>query len=181
MTFLFGGLFGFIYSAQQLFTSVFYAPHFFTLIFALIAMFIAAASLLNARLVERLGMRLLSHSALLGFIILACLHALLAQSGHDTIYSFVAFQAGVMFCFGLMAGNFGAIAMEPLGHVAGTAASVQGFISTVGGAVLGSVIGQSFNGTDIPITFGFACYSIAALLIVLLAEKGRLFRPAHAV
>ncbi len=181
MTFIFGGLFGFINSVQQLFTTVFNAPHMFPVVFAVIAMFIAIASLLNARLVERLGMRKLSHTALLGFITLAFIHALVAISGYETIYSFVLLQSGVMFCFGLMAGNFGAISMEPLGHVAGTAASVQGFISTVGGALLGAVIGQSFNGTDVPLTLGFACCSIAALLIVLVAEDGRLFRVGQMI
>jgi DHA1 family bicyclomycin/chloramphenicol resistance-like MFS transporter len=56
----------------------------------------------------------------------------------------------MMFCFGLVMGNFGSIAMEPLGHLAGTAASVQGFITTIGGALIGFWIGQLFDGTTVP-------------------------------
>lgn len=176
MTMIFGSLMGFINSAQQLFLYVFRIPVFFTAIFALIAGCIAVASLLNARLVERLGMRLLSHSALLGFIAISGIHALVALLGLETVWTFTVLQAAMMFCFGLLVGNFGALAMEPLGHVAGTAASAQGFLSTVGGAVIGFLIGQSYNGTDVPLTLGFLGAGVATLAIVLVTEGGRLFR-----
>ena len=178
MAFVLGGLFGFINSAQQVFVDVFHSPEWFTTIFALIAMGMAAASLLNSRIVVRLGMRRVSHGALLAYIALTGTHALLALSGHESLWSFAAFQAGAMFCFGLVAPNFGAMAMDPLGHVAGTASSVQGFVTTVGGALLGFFIGQHFDGTVVPITLGFALCGLVALGIVLVAEKGRLFRPA---
>lgn len=178
MAFVLGGLFGFINSAQQVFVDVFHAPEWFTTIFALIALGMAAASLLNSRIVVRLGMRRVSHGALLAYIALTGIHALLALSGHESLWSFALFQAGAMFCFGLVAPNFGAMAMDPLGHVAGTASSVQGFVTTIGGALLGFFIGQHFDGTVVPITLGFALCGLVALGIVLVAEKGRLFRPA---
>jgi len=178
MAFVLGGLFGFINSAQQVFVDVFHAPEWFTTIFALIAMGMAVASLLNSRIVVRLGMRRVSHGALLGYIALTGTHALLALSGHESLWSFALFQAGAMFCFGLVAPNFGAMAMDPLGHVAGTASSVQGFVTTVGGALLGFYIGQHFDGTVVPITLGFSLCGLVALAIVLVTEKGRLFRPA---
>jgi DHA1 family bicyclomycin/chloramphenicol resistance-like MFS transporter len=175
MAAIFGGLIGFINSAEQVFTDVFKEPLLFSTVFAIIAGFIAIASLVNARLVERLGMRVLSHAALLGFIAIATLHAAVALLGYETIWTFAILQSMMMFCFGLLVGNFGAIAMEPLGHVAGIAASAQGFVSTVGGALIGFAIGQSFNGTDIPLCLGFfACGSIT-LIIILLTEKGKLF------
>ncbi len=179
-TLVVGGLFGFINSAQQVFTDVFHQPRLFTLIFAGIAGAIAIASLLNARLVDRLGSRKISHLALLGFIAVALFHASVAASGHETIWSFALLQSAMMFCFGLMVGNFGAMSMEPLGHIAGSAASIQGFISTVGGALIGFFIGQNFNGTVAPLTLGFAVCSLAALVAVLLAEGGRLFQAQHA-
>ncbi|SEG42138.1 MFS transporter, DHA1 family, bicyclomycin/chloramphenicol resistance protein [Bosea lathyri] len=178
MAFVLGGLFGFINSAQQVFVDVFHAPEWFTTIFALIAMFMAVASLLNSRIVVRLGMRRVSHTALLGYIALTGTHALVALAGHESLWSFAAFQGGAMFCFGLLAPNFGAMAMDPLGHVAGTASSVQGFVTTVVGALLGFYIGQHFNGTVVPLTLGFSLCGLVALGIVLVAEKGRLFQPA---
>jgi DHA1 family bicyclomycin/chloramphenicol resistance-like MFS transporter len=175
MTAIFGGLIGFINSAEQVFTDVFKEPLLFSTIFAIIAGFIAIASLVNARLVERLGMRVLSHAALIGFIAIAAVHAGVAALGFETIWTFAILQSMMMFCFGLMAGNFGALAMEPLGHVAGIAASAQGFVSTVGGALIGFAIGQSFNGTDVPLCLGFfACGSIT-LVVILLTENGKLF------
>jgi DHA1 family bicyclomycin/chloramphenicol resistance-like MFS transporter len=176
-TMIFGAMLGFINSAQQLFTDVFHAGRIFPVIFALIATFIAISSLLNARLVDKLGMRKLSHSALLAFITIAGIHATLAISGHDTLWTFAILQSCMMLCLGLMMGNFGAIAMEPLGHVAGSAASVQGFVSTVGAALLGFFVGQSFNGTDIPLELGFVTLGLSALAVVLFAENGRLFQP----
>ncbi len=176
-TMIFGSMLGFINSAQQLFTDVFHAGRIFPIIFAVIATFIAISSLLNASLVDRLGMRKLSHGALLAFITIAGIHATLALGGRDTLWSFAILQSGMMLCLGLMIGNFGAIAMEPLGHVAGSAASVQGFISTVGAALLGFFVGQSFNGTDIPLELGFITLGLSALAVVLFAEGGRLFQP----
>jgi DHA1 family bicyclomycin/chloramphenicol resistance-like MFS transporter len=175
MTFIIGALVGFINSGQQVFLDVFRLARLFPTIFGLIAGFIAIASIVNARLVERLGMRLLSHAALLGFIAIAFIHALVAFFGFETIWSFAILQSAMMFCFGLLAGNFGAIAMEPVGHVAGTAASAQGFLTTVGGAVIGFLIGQSFNGSDVPLTLGFAASGLLTLAAVLVTEGGRLF------
>lgn len=178
MAFVIGGLFGFINSAQQVFVDVFAAPQLFTIIFALIAGFMAVASLVNSRIVVRLGMRRVSHAALLGYIAFTGTHALIALAGHESLWSFTVLQGGAMFCFGLLAPNFGALAMDPLGHVAGTASSVQGFVTTVGGALIGFYIGQHFDGTVVPLTLGFSLCGLVALGIVLVAEKGRLFRPA---
>jgi DHA1 family bicyclomycin/chloramphenicol resistance-like MFS transporter len=174
-TFIFGGLIGFINSAQQVFTDVFKKPLLFTIIFAIIAAFIAIASLLNARLVDRLGMRVLAHTALLGFIGVAALHGAVAVFGFETIWSFTILQSLLMFCFGLLIGNFSSIAMEALGRVAGTAASAQGFLTTVAGALIGFFIGQMFNGTDVPLCIGFLACGLIALAIVLVAENGKLF------
>ncbi len=93
MAFVLGGLFGFINSAQQVFVDVFHAPEWFTTIFALIAMFMAAASLLNSRIVGRLGMRRVSHGALLAYIGLTGTHAVVAWSGHESLWSFAASRA----------------------------------------------------------------------------------------
>src|SRR5690606_26849911 len=175
MTAIVGCLFGFINSAQQVFADVFHEEALFPIIFAAIASGIAAASLLNARLVERLGTRLLSHSALIGFTLLSAGHFALAATGYESLIGFVVMQTAVMFCFGFLAGNFGAMAMEPLGHVAGTASSVQGFVSTIGGALIGSFIGQQFDGTVGPMTLGFTVCGALAIAIVFWTEGGRLF------
>lgn len=179
MTSLLGSLFGFINSSQQVFVDTFQAPGLFTTIFALIAVAMAVASLLNAKLVGRFGTRRISHTALLGYIAFAVAHAALALAGHEELWSFAVLQAGMMFCFGLTGPNFGSMAMEPLGHIAGTASSVQGFVTTVGGALIGFAIGQQFDGTTVPLMLGFAVCGVLSLAMVLMAESGRLFRPHH--
>lgn len=176
---LMGGLFGFINSAEQIFSQVFHAPSVFPLVFAVIAGGIAVASLLNARLVGRLGSRLISHTALIAFIVIAAIHAGVALAGVESIWTFGVLQALTMFCFGLMAGNFGSMAMEPMGHIAGTASSAQGFLSTILGSLAGFAVGQQFNGTTVPMMVGLTVYGLLALAMVLFAEKGRLFRAHH--
>ncbi len=177
LTVISGALYGFINSVQQIFADTFHRPTLMPLVFAAIAGMMALASLINSRIVERLGTRRVSHTALLGFVGIECLHLAIALAGHETLISFALCQATAMFCFGLSTANFGAMAMEPLAEVAGTAASVQGFITTVGGALLGFAIGQSFNGTSLPMTAGFAAAGLTALVIVLVTEGGRLFHP----
>ncbi|MBD7941632.1 multidrug effflux MFS transporter [Brevundimonas sp. Sa3CVA3] len=179
MTLISGALFGFINSSQQIFFDVFKAPNLFPIVFALVAAGIAVASIINARLVEKLGSRLIAHAALLGFIGFSVLHAVIAWLGYESLWMFAAMQACKMFCFGFIAGNFGAMAMEPMGHIAGTASSAQGFISSIGGALLGFAIGQQFDGTTVPMTIGFALLGVAALVLVLAAEQGRLFKARH--
>lgn len=175
--FLFGGLLGFINSAQQLFAEALGARQQFPLIFALCASCIAVASLLNARLVMRLGMRRLSHAALLGYIVLPAIHLAIARWGHETLVVFAILQGLAMFCFGLTSGNFGAMAMEPMGHIAGVASSFQGFVSMIGASLIGFVVGQGFDGTVLPLEAGYLLCGLCALAAVLVAERGRLFQP----
>ena len=180
MTAITGALFGFINSSQQIFADVFHAEAAFPAIFALIAGGIAVASIVNARLVVKLGSRRISHTALIGFTSIAAIHAVVAISGHESIWTFAMLQTLTMFCFGLIAGNFGSMAMETMGKIAGTAASIQGFISTIVGSLLGFAVGQQFNGTTIPMSVGFTVFGLIALAWVLFAERGRLFRAHHA-
>jgi DHA1 family bicyclomycin/chloramphenicol resistance-like MFS transporter len=176
-TVLFGSLLGFINSVQQIFADIFRAPNLFPVAFACMAGTMAMASFLNSRIVERLGTRRVSHTALIGFIAVAAIRLGVAGSGHENIWTFSILQALMMGCFGLAGSNFGSMAMEPLGHVAGTGSSIQGFISTVGGALIGIVIGQSFNGTTVPVTLGFLCAGLLAMTSILVTERGKLFRP----
>lgn len=179
VTLVMGGLFGFVNSAQQIFFDALGAGELFTVIFAAIAAFMAVSSFLNARIVGRLGTRLVSHAALLGYIFFGVVHYAISAGGHESLWTFWAMQSGLMFCFGLMTPNFNSMAMEPLGHVAGTASSVQGFVTTFGGAVLGLYIGQHFDGTVVPFTLWLSVFGIGALVMVLFAENGRLFKARN--
>ena len=180
MMMLFGALIAYVGMVQQIFSAVFQRPQLMPSMFALCAIFMGICAYGNSRIVERLGMRKISHAALLAYILITALHTLLAASGYEQIWSFVAFQSLTMACFSLAVSNFGAMAMEPVGSVAGVAASLQGFISTFTGALVGAYIGRQFNGTLVPLAAGALCCGLAALGFVLLAERGRLFAAHHA-
>ncbi len=177
-TAVFGSLFGFINSAQQIYVGIYDLGVWFPVLFAAVASMMAVSSFANARLVGRFGMRRLSHGALLGFCVVTTLWFVLSLLGPLPLYVFVPLFALAMLQFGWIGSNFNSIAMEPLGHIAGTASSVQGFTQTFGGGLIGAFIGQSFNGTTTPLAAGFCGVSIAALAFVLIAEKGKLFQ-AH--
>ncbi|MFC4351923.1 multidrug effflux MFS transporter [Fodinicurvata halophila] len=178
-TVVMGSLFGFINSAQQIFVDVFEIGAIFPLAFASIALFMAMASITNSRVVERLGMRRVSHSALLLFTGVGVLHSAFNLLGIETVWSFIALQAITMFAFGLIMPNFNSIALDPVGEVAGTASSFLGFITTLGGALLGYFIGQAFDGTPLPMALGFAALGVVATAIVLFTEQGRLFKGIY--
>jgi DHA1 family bicyclomycin/chloramphenicol resistance-like MFS transporter len=178
-TFIFGALFGFINSAQQVYVGIYELGVWFPLAFAAVALFMSVSAFLNSQWVGKLGMRRLSHAALLGFVTVTALWLavqLLSETPMPFLL-FLTFFALAMFQFGLIASNFNSLAMEPLGHVAGTASSVLGFMGTVGGAIIGAMIGQAYNGTATPMVAGFFVVSVIGLGFVLIAEKGKLFQP----
>lgn len=176
--FLSGGLFGFIGSVQQIVFDVFERPQLLTVIFACVASTMAAGSFLNSRIVMHLGTRRISHWALTGLIATAAVHLAVALSGYESLWTFTALQAVLMACFGLATANFSSMAMENMGHIAGTASSFQGFVTTLGGALIGAVIGQAFDGTTVPLYAGFLLMGLLAFTVIFIAERGRMFTPS---
>lgn len=173
-----GALFGFIGSIQQVVSETFHRPALLIVIFASIAGTMAIAAFLNSRIVMRFGMRPISHCAVTVLIMLAALHLAIALAGAETIWSFAILQSLMMGCLGLIGGNFSAMAMERMGEIAGTASSAQGFINTLGGALVGAAIGQAFNGSTVPLFIGFLTMGSVALLLAAITERGRLFRAS---
>lgn len=173
----FAVLFAFISQAEQLFTQTFGLGDYFTLAFSGTVVFMAAASFTNSRLVERMGMRRLSHTALMCFAGLIAL-ALVLALGLGAAFPFWLFSlmiASIFACFGFIGTNFNALAMDPLGHVAGTASSVLGFLQTFVGGVLGAIIGYMYDGTAVPLFAGYLMLALGAIACVAMAEGGRLF------
>lgn len=174
---LMGALYGYLNSVQQIMFDTFQRPNLLAVMFAATASLMAVANLTNSRIVMRLGTRLISHSAVSALVVLSAIHLAVAALGDETLMTFVVLQALTMACFGLATSNFSSMAMENMGRIAGTASSVQGFLSVTIGAGLGVVIGQAFDGTTRPLAAGFLIMGVASILIVLATERGRLFRP----
>jgi DHA1 family bicyclomycin/chloramphenicol resistance-like MFS transporter len=180
MSVMFGGIMAYVGMVQQIFGEVFHRASLMPTMFALCATTMGAAAYLNSRIVERFGMRRISHTALLTYLGITGAHSLAAAFGLDQLWIFVVLQSATMACFALSISNFGAMAMEPVASVAGIGASLQGFVSTLTGALVGALIGRQFHGTMVPLPAGSLCCGLASLLFVLLAEKGKLFRTHHA-
>ena len=179
MSFMSCALFGFLLSVQQIFEHSFHRLDFLPTGFAIMASGMAAASLLNAAIVKRYGMRRIGHAALFYFTGVAAIHLLVALTHHETLWSFVLLQMFMMMGFSLVAGNFSAMAMEAMGGVAGMANSLQGTLSNLIGLVFGTLIGQSFDGTTVPLYTGYTLCGAVALLIVFVTEGGRFFVARH--
>ncbi|RUQ50146.1 Bcr/CflA family efflux MFS transporter [Brucella melitensis] len=177
-SFILGALFGYINSAQQIFVGIYQLGTLFPLAFAAVAMTLALASFLNSRLVGRFGMRRISQTMLLVFTSFSLLWMVLSivMDGPIPFAVLMIIYMTIMLSFSLVTANFNALAMEPLGEVAGTASSVLGFAQTVIGAALGAVIGQAFDGTTTPVATGYCVLGFVALACVFIAERGRLFR-----
>ncbi|HZF94306.1 MAG TPA: multidrug effflux MFS transporter [Allosphingosinicella sp.] len=170
-TLLMGALFAFLVSVQQIVFDVFERPTLLPWVFAAIAGPMALSSYANSRLVMRLGSRRILLAALTLFTAMSAVHLLVAQVAGETVWSFIALQALTMGCFGLIGANAGALAMEPLGRIAGTASSLQGAITTAGGALIGFGIGQQFDGTTIPFLIGFTLCGASALAVAFWANR----------
>ena len=174
-TFLFGAMFGFISASQQIFVELYGLGPYFPVAFAIMAGTIAVAQFINSRVVRKVGMRRLAHTANLVYVTMALILVLFAFMGPVPFPVFFGILMVIQFFFGWAASNMNSLSMEPLGRVAGTAASVFGFTQTVGGALIGTFIGQHYDGTLLPNALGYFTMGVLVLICVLIAEKGRLF------
>lgn len=176
-----GANFGFLNSAQQIISGTFGRGDIFPIAFASVAAGIAVANYSNARLVLRFGARRVSHTALIAFIILSIVQWLLASST-EQLGLFLAIVALNMGMIGFIGANFSSIAMQPFGHIAGTASSFQNSIRTLISAAIGALIGQAYDGSTVPLAVGYVICGLLALAVVLWGEQGRLFtrpNPPH--
>jgi MFS transporter, DHA1 family, multidrug resistance protein len=168
---IFGALMGFLNSSQQIYVSLYDMGAWFPLFFALGGIASAASGFANSQLVTRFGMEKLSHHALVLFVANSLLVFMLSLMGMLNVWLFLGLSIVWFMCFNFIMSNFGALAMVPLGEVAGTAASTQGFLQMIIGASLGALIGQFYDGTTVPLAFGFLALSSIAMLIVRFGAK----------
>lgn len=173
---VFGSLFGFLNSSQQLIAESFGAGDYFALIFGASILGMVAANFLNSRIVEKLGARRVGHTALVGFLVVSLIQLWSASSDEQTLWEFVPLLSLSMACLGFVGANFSAVAMQPFQHIAGAASSIQTSIRMTTGAVMGAVIGQAYDGTAYPLAVAMVLCSVLGLVSVLFSERGKLFR-----
>jgi DHA1 family bicyclomycin/chloramphenicol resistance-like MFS transporter len=173
-----GALMAYVTSSQQVFQDGFGVGASFALLFALIAVTMSAAAFANARLVRRVGPARLARRALHAMIATSALAAALAVSDRLSLPAFELLSCLTMMSFGFVGSNLNAVAMEPMGHLAGTASSVIGAVSTVASAILGGVVGHLFDGTARPLLVATLVLAVVARGLLLLAPTVRPPRPA---
>jgi len=176
-----GALYGYLNSSEQIIGEVFDARALFPLIFACVAVGIAIANFSNAAIVERFGARRVSQSAVFAFMATSILQIAAALSGAETLWMFTALMMVNVGLVGFIGSNFGSIAMEDFGHMAGVASSYQSFARTLLAATVGAIIGQQYDGTTLPLAYAFLMCAVGGLALVFWAERGQLFtRPRTA-
>lgn len=172
---IFGAFICYLATSQQIFAEQYGQGAMFAIWFGVFAVGIAIAMIFNAQLVLRFGMRSLSKWALRGSIGLSALFlaASLLAGGHPPFWSLAAFLFLNFFCCGILFGNYNAIAMEPMGHIAGMAAAISGGLSSLLALASGTLIGQMYDGSVMPIAGGFFGLAICALVLTEWAESRR--------
>ena len=173
---IFGALFAFVAASEQIFTDVFQQHETFALWFAGVAAALAAANFLNSRIVEKFGMRRISHTVLVLFIALALINVITLHTVGEKLWLFYPLFCLTFGCFGMLGANFTALAMEPQGKIAGTASAAYGFASTTVSSFIGYLVAGQFNGTIAPFMWGFVALGVSSLTIIFITERFKLFQ-----
>jgi MFS transporter, DHA1 family, multidrug resistance protein len=173
---LIGAVFGYVNSAQQLIGEHFGAGDAFPLVFGGTAAMMVVSNIVNSRIVERFGARRVSHTGVFVFIVVSMVQVWASHYRPDSLEWFIPLMATNLALLGFLGANFGSIAMQPFATIAGAASSIQTFFRMFGAAVVGLIIGQSYDGTAQPFAHALLICSTGALLLVSFSERGRLFR-----
>ena len=164
---------GFLGTAQQLLGVQYGLGDQFPTYFALLAAAVGVSTLINGTFVVRLGMRALAQAAAVGMTVIAAV--LLWQgwshAGQPPLGILMACLCATFFFIGFLFGNLNALAMEPLGHIAGTAASLIGALTTLGSAAIGTLIGSVYDGTVMPLAASFTVFGVLNLVTLLVTAR----------
>ncbi len=170
-----GVMFGWLNSSQQLLVEHFGAGTMFPLIFGGIALTMSGMNFVNASIVERFGARRVSQTAVIVYILIAAVHLLSLLRG-EGLWTFVPFIAASMCLVTFIGSNFASISLQPFSRTAGAASSITAFTRLLIGALLGTVIGQVYDGTAIPLFIAMTIGGSLTLALVFYSERGVLFR-----
>ncbi|BDS09716.1 multidrug effflux MFS transporter [Aureispira anguillae] len=159
---------GFLNSAQQVFQDQYNLGTKFPIYFAVLAMSIGVASFVNGKLVMRYGTQRMVKTAITGLVGIALFFIGLVPNLEGTmpLWLTMGYLVATLFCIGILFGNLNSMAMEPLGHIAGIGSAIVGSLSTFIAVGIGTIIGLQYDGTLIPIIYGFALSGGASWLLI---------------
>jgi MFS transporter, DHA1 family, multidrug resistance protein len=174
----FGSIIAYLGASQQIFQNQFGVGEAFALYFGALALVLGVASLVNAHMVERLGMRWICQASAVLVVGASVLWIVLMSLGvSETLPLFVAYMSVLFFAFGLMFGNLNAIAMEPMGDVAGMASALIGCISSLMSLAIGTAIGQLYTTSVMPIVVGFLLCNVMTWGLIRAEQKSEATAP----
>ncbi len=170
--FIFGAFIGYLNTSQQIFEDYYHVGKLFPLYFGITALSLGVAFFTNAQLVRFFGLKKVIVTALIALAFLSITFIALELSIFNDVplIMFMTYMMASTFCMGMLFGNFNALAMEPMGHMAGMAAAVIGCVSLVISVMLGGIIGQLYDNNLLPIALGFLIASCASLIMMRIAE-----------
>lgn len=171
MGLVFACFIGYLTSIQQIFQVQYQVGGVFVVYFGLQALGFGVSSLINARFVEQFGMRYIVMRGLFAVVLIGGVVATLSAFFIVPFWIFFTFGLVSLFCIGLLFGNLNALAMEPMGHIAGTAAAIVAAIANVISISLGTLVGQLYAGTLLPVALSFVVLGLLALRLVLSADR----------
>jgi DHA1 family bicyclomycin/chloramphenicol resistance-like MFS transporter len=168
MTVLFGVFASYLASSELIVDEVFGMESRFPLVFGGIAALMGVAVLTNASIVGRHGSRRIVLWGLQAYIVLAAALLAISLTGHGTpgFWAWAPVLAALLTMHALLIPNLNALAMEPMGAVAGTASAIIGTAQTGGGALIGALIDRAFDGTVTPLSIAFLASSLLATLVI---------------
>jgi len=171
---IFGSFLGYLNSAQQIFQVTYESGDWFAVYFGVAALAIGLASIFNSKVVIKLGMRFMTWRALICLTVTSIMFLIIVfwNNGTPSLWSFMIWLLISFFCNGILFGNFNALAMEPIGHMAGLGAAVVGSVSTFISIPIGWLIGIYFSNTVTPLVLGFALAGVISLITLWWTEKG---------
>jgi DHA1 family bicyclomycin/chloramphenicol resistance-like MFS transporter len=173
--FVMGAFLGYLSSAQQIFQDLYGQGLRFPILFGVLALSVGTALLFNSRIVMSIGMRKLAYRSMAALAALSSVYFAVVWlfDGRSPFWMLMVFLLASFFCVGFLFGNLNAIAMTPMGHIAGTASAVVGALSTFLSVPIALVIGRLYNDTTLPLVGGFALLSAASLLIMRWANRAK--------
>jgi DHA1 family bicyclomycin/chloramphenicol resistance-like MFS transporter len=166
--FITGSFIVYLSTSQQIFEHQYHLADLFPYIFASLAISVGLATYLNSRFVIRFSARRIAFNAAIGYTLISLVYVILYWSGQNpSIAVLIGFFALQFFAVGLLFGNLRALAMEPLGHIAGIGAAINGFISTVMAVPIANYIGSFVNTSVLPLFVGFSIFGLLSVLVFL--------------
>ncbi|WP_460218669.1 multidrug effflux MFS transporter [Psychroserpens sp. MEBiC05023] len=172
--FITGSFMVYLSTSQQIFQEQYQLGELFPYIFASTALSVGLATFSNSRLVIQFGSFNIAYYATIAYAIISLLYVILFYSGNNpSVHVLITFFLVQFFAVGFLFGNLRSLAMEPLGHIAGIGAAINGFVSTVMAVPIANYIGSFVKTSVLPLFIGFSVFGILSLLVFIIVKQRR--------